>query len=337
MTTPAHDATISAIMPVYNGADFITKSLPPLLRLRTQGDVVEVIVVDDSSTDASAAIAAQLGATVLPSGGRLGPGAARNVAAQQARGTILWFVDADVVVHDDAAKKFLSAFADQDVTAVFGSYDDNPPVQTFAAQYKNLVHHFYHQRGRRNASTFWAGCGAVRKAAYLAVGGFDGQLYRRPAIEDIELGYRLIDAGGRIELHPDIQCTHLKAWKLWEVIRVDVFQRAIPWSRLLISRPSVPADLNISAGERPKAVLALACWAALFFTMVGVIPWWAALGVLALAWAVNRRLFGLFLRRRGVLFAMGGFLFHQLYYTYSIASYVWAWLSTRRPARVAAG
>ena len=77
--------------------------------MRRKGEVAEIIVVDDGSTDASAAIAADAGVTVLESGGRLGPGGARNVGAAAAAGKILWFVDADVVVHANAARVLVEA------------------------------------------------------------------------------------------------------------------------------------------------------------------------------------------------------------------------------------
>ena len=82
------------------------------------------------------------------------------------------------------------------------------------SQYRNLLHHFVHQEGNPEASTFWAGCGAVRRAAFDAVAGYDEARFRRPSIEDIELGYRLRRAGYRIRLDRDLQCTHLKRWRL---------------------------------------------------------------------------------------------------------------------------
>jgi hypothetical protein len=48
-----------------------------------------------------------------------------------------------------------------EVDAVFGSYDDAPRAPNFIAQYKNLFHHYVHQHGKEEASTFWAGCGTV--------------------------------------------------------------------------------------------------------------------------------------------------------------------------------
>jgi glycosyltransferase involved in cell wall biosynthesis len=316
-------------MPVYNGRAFIGRSLPPLIDMLRRGELVEVIVVDDSSTDDTPVMAQQMGARVLPSGGRLGPGGARNNAAVQARGEILWFVDADVVVHDDAARELQRAFAESNVTAVFGSYDDRPPARNFLSQYKNLVHHFYHHRGKSEASTFWAGCGAVRKDAFLAVKGFDVAKYTRPSIEDIELGYRLRAAGGRILLWPALQGTHLKVWRFFNLIHTEVFCRAIPWSRLMLSRTGLVNDLNVGTAERLRAVGAGLFFAGMVATLHPAIPGWIALALLAAIALANADLLRLFYRRKGALFALRGLLFHQVYYLYSSAAFAWCWIEIR--------
>ena len=316
-------------MPVYNGRALIKRSLRPLLDMLRRGEVIEVIVVDDTSTDDTTVVAREMGARVIPSGGRLGPGGARNMGAAQARGRILWFVDADVVVHDDAALQLRHAFDEPGVTAVFGSYDDQPPAKNFLSQYKNLVHHFYHHRGRSEASTFWAGCGAVCKDSFLAVGGFDVVRYTRPSIEDIELGYRLRAAGGRILLWPALQGTHLKVWRLLNLIHTEVFCRAIPWSRLMLSETGLVDDLNVGTAERLRAVVAGLFFAGVAASFHPAVPAWVALAMLVAIALANQELLGLFYRRKGPLFALGGLLFHQVYYLYSGAAFAWCWLEYR--------
>lgn len=321
--------TLSVIMPVYNGRGFLERSLPPLVAMLARGELEEIVVVDDSSTDDTAAYAASQGARVIPSGGRLGPGGARNQAAGLAKGEVLWFVDADVVVHEDAARELQRAFAEPGVVAVFGSYDDEPPAQNFLSQYKNLVHHFYHHRGVADASTFWAGCGGVRKDAFLAIGGFDLERYKRPSIEDIELGHRLKAAGGRILRWPDLQGTHLKVWRFVNLIHTEVFCRAIPWSRLMLRSGGLVNELNVGVGERLRALLAGLFVLALLASLLPGVPAWTALVALAAIAAANRRLVQLFARRRGPLFALGGLLFHQVYYLYSGAAFAFCWFEHR--------
>ena len=82
------------------------------------------------------------------------------------------------------------------------------------SQYRNLLHHFVHQQGDPEASTFWAGCGAVRRDAFDAVGGFDDGAFRRPSIEDIELGYRLRGGRATASASTAVSGTHLKRWTL---------------------------------------------------------------------------------------------------------------------------
>ena len=315
---------ISVIMPVYNGRDFIDRSLPPLLQMCERGEVLEVIVVDDGSTDGSDAMAADMGARVLSSGGRLGPGGARNQAATEARGDILWFVDADVVLHSDAARVLSESFSGPNVVAVFGSYDEEPPAQNFFSQYKNLVHHYYHHKAREEASTFWSGCGAVRADAFLAVDGFDVERYQYPSIEDIELGHRLIHAGGEIRMNRRVLCTHLKVWEFGNMLHTEVFRRAIPWSRLILGAgEGIPNDLNVGRAEQFKAVLAglfALSLLGLVLGLSGLLPLFIMFLVVLFA---NREIASVFYQRRGPLFALAAVLFHQVYYLYSAGSFAW--------------
>ncbi len=323
---PDHALAVSAIVPVYNGAATLPLCLAPLLRMLHIGEIAELVVVDDGSTDGSAAVAARLGAWVIESGGRLGPGGARNAAARTAAGNLLWFVDADVVVHDDAARVLVEAFRSTGAAAVFGAYDDQPAVGNFLSQYKNLVHHHYHSEGAGASETFWAGCGAVRKSAFLDAGGFDAARYPGPSIEDIELGGRLRRRGLAIWLAPALRGTHLKAWHLPNLLRAEIFGRALPWSRLAHSTGGAPATLNFSLPERLRAVRAVVLFASLALAATWLVPWWVPATLLVAALLANRKLLALFRRRRGLVFALAGALFHQVYYLYSSAAFAWTWL-----------
>lgn len=314
--------TVSVIMPVYNGAHFIDKSLPPLLSLLQQGKVIEVIVVDDASTDNTPEIAIKIGARVISPGEHHGSGGARNRGGQEATGDLLWFVDADVVVHDDAIKHLTQGFSEPDVVAVFGSYDDRPTQKNFFSLYKNLVHHHYHQHGCREATIFWSGCGAVRKESFIKVGGFN---IKFSSLEDIELGYRLVAGGGRILLLADMLGTHLKEWRFIDMIYTEIFCNALPWSRLMLTQTRTVNDLRVGVAERFRAILA----GLLFFFMgavaLGIFPWWSLLVMSTITVFANKKLFGLFFRQQGPLFALGGLLYRQFFYLYSSAAFVWCW------------
>lgn len=322
-------ASISVIVPAYNAEHYLRQSLPPLMELVKTGEASEVIVVDDSSTDGTAAYAESLGAKVMPSGERGGPARARNVAASTAVGDILWFVDADVVVGPGGPALIRSDLSAPDVVAVFGSYDDRPPAKNFGSQYKNLVHHHYHQHGAPEASTFWSGCGAIRKAAFLEVGGFDAAVFGRPSVEDVDLGYRLRARDWLIRLDRRLQATHLKVWSVPELVRTDIFRRALPWARLMLQRSEVLDDLNVGTVERLRAVCAAVAVLTIAAVVAGLIPAWWLVPVLLTNLTANWHLFGLFRRKRGLLFGIVAIAFHQFYYLYSAAAFTWCWLESK--------
>ena len=317
---------ISLIMPVYNGVDMIRKSLPPLLAMKGRREILEVTVVDDGSTDETVSVARSMGANVITSGGRLGPGGARNIAAKSAQGNVLWFVDADVVVYEDCARVLQEAFRSGNAVAIFGSYDDKPLATNFLSQYKNLVHHYYHQLSDTNASTFWSGCGAVRRKLFLQLGGFDVGQFKHPSIEDIELGYRIVDAGEKVRLLPELQCTHLKEWRFINLVHTEIFRRAIPWSRLILSREKMETSLNVSVSERIRAVLAGVLLLCITGAVAGAVSFAWPMIVGLITFLLNFKLAEVFFKRKGFFFCVGGLLFHQLYYLYSSAAFAWALL-----------
>jgi hypothetical protein len=94
-------------------------------------------------------------------------------------------------------------------------------------------------------------------------------------------------------------------------------------------------NLNMDDGERFRALLA-ACWLALLLlAAAGLASIWPALILLVLIAVANRRLLSFFWRRRGMLFAIGGVLYHQLYYLYSAGAFAYClaahrWSAIRR-------
>lgn len=252
---------ISVIVPARNCPGQVRKCLDCLAASSFRD--FEVIVVDDASTDETAEVAARMGATVLQLGNRMGPAGARNRGSQLARGEYLFFLDADVCVHPDTLQLLHDTFTRPDAPdAVFGSYDTEPPERNVLSIYKNLTHHLVHQEGREQATTFWSGCGAVRRSVFWKVGGFN-LYYKRPSIEDIELGMRLHSAGYKILLNKRIQVTHLKHWTLWSVIKTDVLDRGIPWTELMLREGGIPDDLNTKVSQRISVILAYGLLASL--------------------------------------------------------------------------
>ena len=249
----------SVIVPAYRAADLLPDSLAALVASDLAREHWELIVVDDAGGDNTGEIAKRWADRVIildgPPGG---PGRGRNAGAAIARGSWLVFVDQDVRVHHDTLAR-IAANVERfpDLVAMFGTYDAHPAARGVLSEYRNLLHRKVHCAGAGNAETFWAGCGAVRREAFEAVSGFDTVRFPRGQIEDIDLGYRLRDAGGRILLDPGIQGTHLKRWTFSGMLRTDIRDRGIPWMRLLLERGGrQAAALNTGYAEQLKVALA---------------------------------------------------------------------------------
>jgi len=305
-----------------------------------EGRADRFLVVFDGVPRTAPAWLAQSCAQLLATGHRSGPAAARNLAAENATGDILVFVDADVELHPDTLERIRRHFeAEPRLDAVFGSYDDRPAAPGLVSQFRNLLHHHTHTSHPGPARTFWAGCGAMRRSRFLALGGFDRH-YNRPSIEDIELGMRLAAAGGKLLLDPTILCTHHKRWSLRSMVVTDIRQRALPWSRLLLRRPHGPVGLNLTPATRFSGVLTLVLVACLL-----ALPWaaaggWGALACLLALLGLNRRFYAFCLRVRGPGFLLAAIPLHLLYFFYSSLTYALvavehAWRPARAPQSAA--
>jgi glycosyltransferase involved in cell wall biosynthesis len=277
----------------------------------------EIIVVADGDSDGSWRVAEQFGARVLKVSTPAGPARARNLGARSAKGDILFFFDADVFIPQDAIGRILATFqSNPDLAALFGSYDDEPFENNFLSQYKNLFHHYTHQKAKVDASTFWSGCGAIRRDVFQAMGGFN-EGFRRPAIEDIDLGYRMKNAGYRIRLLKELQVKHLKRWEPLSLLKADFFYRAVPWTDLILNEGCFVNDLNINISSRISVVLSYLLLATLLGTFW--VYWLFAPVVLCMIGllSINWNLYRFFWEKRGSGFALKAIPWHWAYFFYS--------------------
>lgn len=288
---------LSVVIPVYNSAAMLEVCLGALAKSRHRP--LEVIVVDDGSTDDSAAVAERLGATLLRMPENSGPAAARNLGAARAQGDVLVFIDADVEIHDDAlgivARRFTE---DPKLDAIFGSYDDSPSDPGRVSRFRNLLHCYVHRDAPREANTFWAGCGAIRQTAFQSLGGFDVR-YLTCSIEDVELGMRLARQKHRIEIDTSIQVCHLKRWTLRSMIYTDILRRAVPFAELMLREKSYPKVLGVKQ-------LVSALLLALLMPWLAGLSWYAVLFGGTAYVAVNAGFLRFLAQKTGILSSIVG-------------------------------
>jgi cellulose synthase/poly-beta-1,6-N-acetylglucosamine synthase-like glycosyltransferase len=283
---PAQEPLLSVVIPARDNREQLLACLRSLQKSDFRD--FDVIVVDDASTESIADVMGEFGARFVRLSMRQGPGAARNHGVYESRGEYILFLDSDVCVHPDTLRRIAAVFAaDATIDAVFGSYDAQPIVRNLVSQYRNLLHHFVHQMAKSEASTFWAGCGAIRRSVFQESGGFDSAQDCR--IEDIELGMRLCQSGHRIRLDRRILVTHQKHWTFWSMLKADIFYRALPWARLVLRAGRIPNDLNL---KRPQRMAALLAWALMATLAAGAARhfalWAGPLLVMVLVVALDR-------------------------------------------------
>jgi hypothetical protein len=234
-----------------------------------------------------------------------------------------------VIIHPDAIDLLVEEVEKTDAVAAIGSYDDHPRSRRLPALYANLRHHFVHQAGRREATTFWSGIGLMRADVFRQFGGYDDVLFAHPSIEDVELGMRLINAGKRIRLVPEAQGTHWKDWTLWRVWHTDVVRRALPWSRLIADGQVAEADLNLAKKERVLALLAMAIPATLVGGFLFHPLWIAAVALIALYVIGILPFVRVLARRMNMLKLTAAVAMHLCYHVYASVTYATVVLATR--------
>ncbi len=274
----------------------------------------EIIVAADGATEDLTPLAAEFAVDVIAIPGPSGPAVARNRAAANATGDILVFVDSDVVAAPDAIPGMCALLErEPDIAGVFGAYDRQPRAGNFVSQFKNLSHTYVHEVGNPDASTFWAGLGALRAPAFRRVGGFD-ERFGRPSVEDIDLGYRLVAAGYKLRLDPRFRGCHLKRWTVRSCVVTDVRARGVPWMQLIHRFAALKNDLNTSVALRLSVVAAYLLAASVAAVLVTQWCLVAAVAFAAALIALNLDYYRWMAARRGWRFAAQVFPVHLLHH-----------------------
>jgi glycosyltransferase involved in cell wall biosynthesis len=220
----------STIIPTFNGASRITRCLESLAK-QTAGRNVEILVVDDGSTDNTAHVVRGYPSARLISQANAGPASARNRGALEAQGRILLFTDDDCVPMPDWLDAMLEPFQNSDVVGAKGTYRTHQ--QSLAARFVQIE---YEDKYRMMAGlpsidfidTYSAG---FRRDRFLEMAGYDTS-FPVACAEDIELSYRMSARGWKMKFvpaaivyhtHPDTFSRYLKKkykFAFWRVLAV---------------------------------------------------------------------------------------------------------------------
>jgi len=178
---------------------------------------VEVIVVDDGSTDGTAAVAGRRGVRCIPQR-NAGPASARNRGASEANGEAFAFTDSDCVPRRDWIEQLMRAM-DRGAAAVGGTYAIANPNASLAVFIQEEIALRHEQFGED--SDFLGSFNlAVRREAFEQAGGFD-ESFTQASGEDNDLAYRLHDAGSVLAFAPDAVVEHFHPERLGPYLRTQ--------------------------------------------------------------------------------------------------------------------
>jgi glycosyltransferase involved in cell wall biosynthesis len=193
---------VTVVVPAYNAEATIEECVASLLAVAYDG-AVELVVVDNGSTDATRLLASRAGATVLTAP-RRGPSAARNEGIRHATTDIVAFTDADCTVEPDWLARLVAALADPAVGIAGGRIRARRDA-TEAERFGELIH------DHEAAIEVWSPpyvitmSWASRRAVLDEAGGFDETLRRG---EDVDLSWRIAAAGYRLVYVADAIVRH---------------------------------------------------------------------------------------------------------------------------------
>ncbi len=303
---------ITVIVPALNAETTLRDCLIALYAQEGLHDY-EVIVVDDGSTDATASIAAEFPCQLLRNPQNLGTARSRNTGAQKARGEVLVFIDADVVLKAVALAELADHFENHpEVDAAVGSYTDQAKDANFATTYHNYFTFYHHDMSLDSIEWFWGAIGAVRRWVFEAVGGFDERFHGASA-EDMDLGYTLAEAGRKIAYLRTVKGEHLHRFSLWSMLFND-YRKSVLGIKLYLTRKQSGRNEHGFGNPRNAATLIMVyvfafCLFNLIPGFVGPIP--CVLCALVLV-GVNWPFYKFIADRSGSGFALGAIGLHWL-------------------------
>jgi len=208
---------VSVVIPVYNADYSIEQCLDNLFS--SDYNNVEVLVVDDCSSDDTVKLASRYDCRIIRQASNQGAAAARNRGSREARGEILFFLDADVFIEPGTIGVLVEDLnGSSPVSAVIGVYAREQAVKGFYSQYQNLFTIFNHEKSKGYITWFWTAMGAVKREAFEATGGFN-EKYSGASAEDVELGYTLVRNGYRILYDNRIKGIHYHTHSLRSLVR----------------------------------------------------------------------------------------------------------------------
>jgi glycosyltransferase involved in cell wall biosynthesis len=250
---------ISVVIPTYNAERFMPALLESIFK--TGVEDMEVIIVDDCSTDNTVQIVRNYPVKLIQLEANSGPAKARNIGVKAAGGDIILFLDADVIVMDGTIREVKDCFDKNPMAnCVIGVCATEPLNNGFVPRYMAMFE-FIHLIGTKDnkVSVFAPRCGAIKKDFFEKIGGYN-ESYRGADVEDFELARR-INKVDCIILNQKIWVKHQFA-NFKQAVR-NYFKRTVMWVHLFFREKK----LDNAGPTAPSNGIAALCSFSSFLTL----------------------------------------------------------------------
>ncbi len=308
---------ISVIIPNYNGEK--TLDLCLTAATSTKDEAVEIIVVDDCSEDRSRDIIRRFPCTLIESSPHAGASRVRNLGAQQARGDILFFTDADCLLQENTLSQLRIMLSSTDShTIIGGTYTPQPYDPGFFGRFQSVFINYFETRNPLQADYIATHAMAINTDLFHSSGGFAEDQW--PILEDVEFSHRLRRAGVKLVMQPAIRVQHIFNFSL-----LDSCRNAVRKTRYWIQYSLRNQDLFVDSGTASIELKFNVC---VFFISLLLLFSHAPGNTTALAAVIflciinvfiNRNLFKAFYDANGPIFSLGAGLYYLLAYPFPVA------------------
>jgi glycosyltransferase involved in cell wall biosynthesis len=258
---------VSVVIPAYNAQDTIAQAVSHSLAQVKGPMEVEVVVVDDGSTDDTAEVAESAGARVIRQANS-GPASARNRGWKSATGQVICFTDSDCVPTAGWLEDLLDGFINRQVGAVAGSYE----IANTSSWLAHWVHQEIMERHKRMppfVRAFGSYNVAIPRYVLQATGGFDPG-YRQASGEDNDLSYRIIKKGWRIAFRPQAKVAHFHPESLWQYL-MEQYRHGFWRAKLYKAHPDMTGgDDYTRVRDRIEPILVLGILGFALLAVLGI-------------------------------------------------------------------
>ena len=208
---------ISIVIPIRNGSKTIEKCLDRLYSSTIKD--IEVVVVDDASTDNTIEILKRYPVKIVELAQCRGPSFARNRGVEAASSKYIFLIDSDILVKEDTLEKILRTYKENpDADAIQGIVSpENDGFENIYNNFQNYYHNFVLSSIKKKWVSITISCvHSIQREVFLRTEGYN-ELIPHASMEDVEFGYTLRKHDVHILMNKDIDIIHIhpltfKAW-----------------------------------------------------------------------------------------------------------------------------